>query len=89
MKFALAFLLIAGITPAYAKPCYSQVVPGTRAAHKCVTNRGLLTSQERLLLNPNSSLQGPAIKAIPGESRLSFQRRLDAARKEFRRQFVK
>ena len=89
MKFALAFLLIAGITPAYAKPCYSQVVPGTPAAHKCVTNRGLLTKQERLLLNPNSSLQGAAIKAIPSESRLSFQRRLDAARKEFRRQFAK
>jgi hypothetical protein len=89
MKLLLAFLLIAGITPAYAKPCYSTVTPGTPAAFKCVTNRGLLTSQERLLLNPNSSLQGASIKAIPGESRLSFQRRLDAARKKFRRQFAK
>ena len=89
MKFILAFLLIAGITPAYAKPCYSTVQPGSPAAFKCVTNRGLLTKQERLLLNPNSNLQGASIKAIPGESKLSFQRRLDAARKQFRRQFAK
>ena len=90
MKTALLLLLtIAAAAPVAAKPCYSQVVPGTPAAHKCVTNRGLLTSQERLLLNPNDQLRGPAIKAIPGESRLSFQRRLDAARKEFRRQFAK
>ena len=89
MKFILAFLLIAGITPAYAKPCYGTVQPGSPAAFKCVTNRGLLTAQERLLLNPNSTLQGASIKAIPSESKLSFQRRLDAARKQFRRQFAK
>mgnify|MGYP000193735007 FL=1 len=89
MKFILAFLLIAGITPAHARPCYSTVQPGSPAAFKCVTNRGLLTAQERLLLNPNSTLQGASIKAIPGESKLSFQRRLDAARKQFRRQFAK
>jgi len=72
---------------AYAKPCYSTVQPGSPAAFKCVTNRGLLTNQERLLLNPNSSLQGASIKAIPGESKLSFQRRLAAARKAFKAQF--
>ena len=72
---------------AYAKPCYSTVQPGSPAAFKCVTNRGLLTNQERLLLNPNSSLQGASIKAIPGESKLSFQRRLVAARKTFKAQF--
>lgn len=89
MKLLLAFLLIAGITPAYAKPCYSTVQPGSPAAFQCVTNRGLLTRQERLLLNPKSNLQGASIKAIPGESKLSFQRRLDAALKKFHRQFAK
>ena len=84
---AIALATAIPLPEAYAKPCYSTVTPGSPAAFKCVTNRGLLTNQERLLLNPNSSLQGASIKAIPGESKLSFQRRLAAARKAFKAQF--
>lgn len=89
LTLAATALVAFAAAPTQAKPCYSTVVPGSPAAFKCVTNRGLLTSQERLLLNPNSNLRGPAIKAIPGESRLSFNRRLAAARKEWRKQFAR
>ena len=47
--------------------------------------QGLATGQA----DRETERRGPAIKAIPGESRLSFNRRLAAARKEWRKQFAR
>ena len=53
---------------------------------KGVTNKGLLSKQERLRLSPNSTLQGAAIKAIPGESLSSQSKRARKAAAKFNRQ---
>ena len=65
------------------KPAVRQA-PSPVSRPNSVTNKGLLTSNERLRLNPNSTLQGPAIKARPGEGRESLNRRARKAAHEFR-----
>lgn len=61
--------------------------PAARQTPKPVTNNGLLSSNERLRLNPNSTLQGAAIRARPGESSASLRRRAAQAAKDFRKHF--
>lgn len=69
-----------------AKPAAKSSTLAKKRSSKPVTNKGLLSRQERLQLNPNSRLQGAAIKAIPGESPADLKKRAREAAKKLRRQ---
>ena len=59
---------------------------GAKSKDKHIKGTQLLTKGERLRRSPNSQLMGPAIEARkPGESKLQFERRLEKARKNYRR----